>query len=296
MINKKIAILGGGITGLTAAYYASQKGYNTTLFEKSHTLGGLAQGFKENHWEWPLERAYHHLFKNDSGIINFAQEVGFNDIYFSTPKTDSLYKVDNNYRIFPVDSPQDFLRFPLLNMRQKIQAAAILGGLKILPALKLYEEQTAEEYVKAYMGKRVWEVFFEQLFRKKFGKYAKNVLASFLWARIHKRTRELGYIKGGFQSFVDYLEGVIARNGVVVLKGVDVDSITQRSGGFLVNNEEHDYIISTLPTPIMTKLGKDLFPKDYIEGLTKLSYLHALVLILETSQPILDSTYWLNIG
>ena len=41
MKNKKIAILGAGVTGLTAAYYLSKKGYNVTIFEKSEEVGGI---------------------------------------------------------------------------------------------------------------------------------------------------------------------------------------------------------------------------------------------------------------
>lgn len=40
---KQIAILGGGITGLTATYYASKRFPNATitLFESTHRLGGV---------------------------------------------------------------------------------------------------------------------------------------------------------------------------------------------------------------------------------------------------------------
>ncbi|MBI4004926.1 FAD-dependent oxidoreductase, partial [Candidatus Roizmanbacteria bacterium] len=61
----KIAILGGGFTGLSAAYYLQKKGHVVTLFEKETVLGGLAAGFRAVNWEWHLERSYHHLFSND---------------------------------------------------------------------------------------------------------------------------------------------------------------------------------------------------------------------------------------
>ena len=39
--NKKIAIIGGGISGLSAAYFLANK-YNVSLYEKSGNLGGHA--------------------------------------------------------------------------------------------------------------------------------------------------------------------------------------------------------------------------------------------------------------
>ena len=37
---KQIAIIGGGITGLAAAYYAKQQGARVTLYEANDRLGG----------------------------------------------------------------------------------------------------------------------------------------------------------------------------------------------------------------------------------------------------------------
>jgi len=88
----RIAVLGGGISGLTASYFLGKKGHQVTLFEKAETLGGLAVGFKQPNWNWYLERAYHHLFANDYDILNFAKEIGFNKIFFKSPETASLYE------------------------------------------------------------------------------------------------------------------------------------------------------------------------------------------------------------
>ena len=42
-MNKKIAIIGGGISGLTAAYYLNKKGYSPTIFEATSQIGGVIQ-------------------------------------------------------------------------------------------------------------------------------------------------------------------------------------------------------------------------------------------------------------
>ena len=39
----KIAVLGGGFTGLTAAYYLAKKNHKVAVFEKEKQLGGLAK-------------------------------------------------------------------------------------------------------------------------------------------------------------------------------------------------------------------------------------------------------------
>ena len=182
----KIAVLGGGLTGLTAAYHLSGCNNEVTLFEGNEVLGGLASGFKEVGWGWYLERAYHHIFSNDQDILSLAKVVGFEGFSFREPVTAALYDTNptSNYRTFSVDTPQDFLSFPLLTYPEKIRAGLAVAFLKLSPFLSVYEKQTAENFLRASMGDRVWNVLWEELFRKKFGKHAENILASFIWARI----------------------------------------------------------------------------------------------------------------
>ncbi len=290
----KIAILGGGFTGLTAAYDLQKKGHDITIFEKEKILGGLASGFKENNWDWYLERAYHHLLDSEDDILQFAKEIGFNKVFFKSTQTDSLYRVSNNYRRFTVDSPQDFLRFPLLPFPEKLRVGTVLAFLKFSPYFSLYERYTAEKFLQNSMGEKAWNILWQELFRKKFGKYAGNVLASFIWARIKKRAKKLGYIEGGFQTFVNYLEELNKNNNVSIKKEVNVEAVEKRRQHFVINKEQFDAVISTLPTPNLVKITQELFPLFYLRQFKKINYLHAVNLILETDEPILEKTYWLN--
>jgi protoporphyrinogen oxidase len=292
----KIAVLGGGFTGLTAAYYLRKKGYQVTLFEKGKTLGGLAIGFKSNHWNWYLERAYHHLFSNDYDIINFTKEIGFDKIFFQSPETASLFEKDKTFSILPLDTPVDLLQFPYLNLVDKIRAGIVIAFLKLSPFLSIYERQTAEEFLKKTMGNNVWNVLWKQLFRGKYGDYAGNILASFIWARIKKRTKNLGYIEGGFQTLINHLKKKLIRSGVNVLTNYEIKNIEKRGEKYIIDNQEYDVVISTLPTPVLTKISQKVLSKNYLDRLSKIKYLHALTLILETDKPILEKTYWLNIS
>ena len=301
----KVAVLGGGFAGLTASYYLTKKKHKVTLFEKDPVLGGLAGGFKKKGWDWSLEKAVHHLFPNDHDILNFAKELGFTDIVFSSPKTQSLYKDGNNYRRIPVDTPQDFLKFPLLSLPVKLRAAFVLSFLKASPFLSLYEKQTAEEFLKRSMGKKAWEVLWEELFRKKFGKYAGNILASFIWARIKKRTKKLGYIEGGFQRFIEHIEQRILEEAVTVKKSHHIRSVRKAFKRFeltvldISKNQERevafDAVISTLPTPILLKVAKGVFPDEYEKKLGAIEYQHAVSLVVEMKKPFLEDAYWVNV-
>ncbi len=299
----QIAILGGGITGLTSAYYLAKRGYQVTLWEKEATLGGLASGFKSEGWDWYLDKTYHHLFANDSEILSLAKEIGFNKIFFQEPETASLYnrgKIGgaggkDNYQTIPLDTPLDFIKFPLLDLPQKLRAGLVIAFLKLSPFFPFYEQMTAREFLQKSMGDEVWDILWQELFRKKFGNFAGNILASFIWARIKKRTKKLGYIEGGFQEFVNYLEKINREQGVEIRKGAEIKTVEKAGKRFGVEKEEFDIIISTLPTPALIEVAKRTLPSTYLNRLKKIQYLHSLNLIIESEKPLLPATYWLNI-
>ncbi len=300
----KIAILGGGYTGLSAAFYLQKQGHEVTLYEKQTELGGLANGFKGEGWDWFLERAYHHVFASDSDILDFSKDAGFEDFFFTEPQTTSLYDVGNeNYRIIAIDTPVDLLRFPLLSPAERVRAGIALARLKFLPFDKAYEEKTAQELMTEWMGNRAYNTLFGELFRKKFGKYAGNILSVFLWARIKKRTKKLGYVNGGFQIFTNYLEHLLTDNKVNVQKGITVKTIRRLDNQFGVVLEEgegaevtvpFDRIVSTLPTPVFVKIANEIMPVDYIKGLKTIKYLNAACLIVEADKKLVEHAYWLS--
>jgi protoporphyrinogen oxidase len=301
----KIVILGGGVTGLAAAHYLSNSQNEIVVIEKGERLGGLASGFRKDGWAWELERTYHHIFSNDEAILCLAREIGFNSFVFSSPITASLFGDNNNYRIFPVDRPQDFLLLPTLSLISKLRAGVVIVFLKLSPFLPWFEKITSAEFLKKTMGGEVWSVLWEQLFRKKYGKYAENILASFIWARIHKRTQKLGYPTGGFQRFVDALAQSDEKKGITILRSSTIRSVQKTEGGYMVDvqnqtgetiKKEADVIISTLPYPITCAVMGNVLGEGYVRSQQKRKYLFAINLILKTKSPILSKEYWLNVG
>ena len=51
---KKVAIIGGGVAGMNAAYYAAERGHDVTLFEKSDYLGGQLYFGDYFDFKWPF--------------------------------------------------------------------------------------------------------------------------------------------------------------------------------------------------------------------------------------------------
>ena len=102
----KIAILGAGFTGLSAAYRLLKKRHQVTIFEKEDNLGGLAVGFSNPKWQWTLERGYHHWFTSDSFILKLAGEIN-HEVIIKRPSTDIFIKG----KTLPLDSVLSLLSF-----------------------------------------------------------------------------------------------------------------------------------------------------------------------------------------
>lgn len=293
-----IAIIGGGFTGLTAAYDLTKKGHTVTVFEKESFLGGLAYGFTTPRWKWHIEAAYHHLFTNDSAITALIKDLGIEDaLILSRPITATLYN-DHPYQL---DSPSTLFAFPALSFLDKVRTALLLGILKINPFWKPLEKITAETLCIAIGGQRAFESIWKPLLYGKFSQYAPHIAASWLWARIKKRTPSLYYIRGGFHRLVQTLENTIRTQGGALLTDTAVVSATPLKSGVEIiyikndhkNTKRFDRVLITIPTPLAAKIAP--LPSSYIKTPLTIPHLHAQVLILETDTPILKSTYWLNV-
>ena len=73
----KIAIIGAGYAGMAAAYDLKKAGHDVTIIlESADYVGGLATGFKEPHWDWSVEKFYHHWFQSDASMMGLIEELG----------------------------------------------------------------------------------------------------------------------------------------------------------------------------------------------------------------------------
>lgn len=289
----KIAVLGAGFTGLTAALRLSQKGHQVVIFEKEKNAGGLAGGFKEKGWDWSLEKSYHHWFTSDDSILNLAKELKIKTIV-KTPKTD----VYINCKSYSFDSAKSVLKFPLLALPDKIRLGLGTLYMKLVINPKEFEKKKAVAWIKKVMGEKVTNLIWQPLLYGKFGKYCDQISLSWFWARIKKRTRSLAYPEGGFDQFTKIIIRKIKNCGGDVKLSSPIESLKTsdkycliKSGGQVY---KFDKVLVTLPTPIFTKITKGL-PKSYSDRISSIPHLSAHVLILVLKKPFMKDTYWLNV-
>lgn len=294
----KIAIIGAGFTGLSAAFELAKKGHRVYIFEKDLNPGGLAIGYKENDWNWSLEKHYHHWFTNDSSILNLAKEINY-EVIIKRPKT----SVFINGKIYQLDSPLTVLKFPLLSILDRLKMSAVIGFLKYDPFWKMLEKYKASIILPKLMGKKSYEMIWEPLFINKFGKFANDISLAWFWARIKKRTPSLAYPKGGFLKFAEELANQIKKMGgkisfgteIIELKNGNKVIIKYKNALGKIETDIFDKAIVTTPSFLFLKIVPNL-PKNYKDNLIKLTGLGATNLMLRLNKPFFtDKTYWLSV-
>ena len=293
----RIAIIGAGFGGMAAAYDLKKAGHEITIHESADYVGGLASGFKEPHWDWSVEKFYHHWFQSDKYMLGLIKELGWDGkVLFPRPYTVLL----NNGKWYPFDSIFQALLFPGLGYGlDKIRFGFVGLYLRLSNNWKALEKYSADEWMQKYAGKRVYEKMWKPLLVGKFGPYYDQVNMAWMWARLKARTTRLGTFEGGFQRFADLFAEKLRKMGVEIQLGVKVGSIKRGQDGLSVGSEDEsesfDKVLVTTSPNLMAKLSPDL-PENYLKGLLELKSMGAVVMVLSLRHQLSrDGYYWFNL-
>lgn len=248
----KIAIIGGGLTGLTVAYILSKRGYCVRLFESEARIGGMIKGVRE--FSNPgdsvsagsdfrnydpngrdssktvtvgsvsdsfdpgyTDDIYHHLFTGDNYLLQLLEDLDLKSrLHWETAANALMYE----NRFYPFSTPLDLLSFKPIPFSQRLRT-----GISVLKASRLKNWQTLEnklasDWIKKNCGEKAWQILWRPLLHSKFGTDAADISSVWIWNKFKLRgssrkgsKEKLGYIEGGFQQIADRLEAKITAYG-----------------------------------------------------------------------------------
>ena len=297
--SERIAIVGAGLGGMSAAYDLLKAGRQVTIFESSNGVGGLAAGFKLPHWDWSLEQYYHHWFASDRHILGLIDELGLNDrVIFPRPVTVMYHRG----KFYPFDSILAALLYPGLGWGiNKIRFGLVGLYLRLTKNWKPMEAATVDAWMRKWAGDRVYEEMWKPMVVGKFGeRYAEQVNMAWMWARMHARTSRLGTFEGGFQAFADQFAEILRGMGAEIRLNTPVQAIRPKNeGGVWLDVEggtqEFDQCLFTGSPALLARLAPAL-PGNYLHGLLELKSLGAVVMTITLKHQLSEQGYyWFNL-
>ena len=317
----KVAVIGAGVTGLTAAYRLTAAGHDCDVYERWPGLGGQV-ATREVPGGDRLEHYYHHLFPTDREIVALYEELGMGDAVEWRPSSVAVLADGGQH---PFNGPLDLLRFRPLSLPARIRmGAGIVALQRLAHSVERFEAMTAREMVRRWLGREAWEVLWGPLLRAKFGERADDISAAWLWSKLTLRRRIegrsarqelLGYPRGGWEPL---LETLAARSGRV-LTDTPARRIWREEGRLVVEagaadsfrrgldpgefdaagRESYDAVVATVPSDIFLSLLdrglRDEVGAEYAERVSAAEYQAALCLVLELDRPF-SPFYWTNVA
>jgi protoporphyrinogen/coproporphyrinogen III oxidase len=242
-----LIVIGGGISGLSLAHYASRAGIKTILFEKATQTGGCLRTMRQPDGFW-LELAAHTCYNSYGNLIGIIEECGVKGKLLPRKRVPFMMFVDGKVKSIP--SELNFIElacsapriFTLSKAGRTVRSyySGIVGKRNfdrvIGPALSAVPSQRADDFPA------------EMLFKKR--KRRKDIIKNFT-------------LEGGLQTIAD---AVISKENVEVLTGTEVRQVLTENGLYKVSmasGEEFaaDNLAFAVPPPVASGLLKNVLPE-----------------------------------
>lgn len=271
----KIAVLGAGISGLSAARLLKDKGFDVTVFEKEKTIGGLARSrFTDGILYDPHGG---HIFNSkNSEVMKWAfsiypkekwkfternAKIYFNGKFISYPFELSLCELDIDDAVECVydfilaqngEEPDNFRDWLRWNFGEAICNYYMIPYNEKIWAYPLDKMETKWMQGKMPLPSKK-EILYSMLLKDPTER--KMPHSTFYYP-----------LYGGIQSFIDSVA-----EGLKIHCGTPVSVIKNLNGNWYINNnnEGFDYVISTIPLTMLPEIMKNLPSKiiEHIRGL-----------------------------
>lgn len=297
MQEKKIAVLGAGISGLCVAYYLKRKGFTVTVYEKSGRAGGLIDTEKKN--DYLLDKGIISGIETTSLIPELVDELGLRDSFLYAGEKANLKQAYIGGRIYDLSmNPNNLLKFPLFTYKTKLR----FFFEPFLPRTSKGEEVSVADFIKKRLGKEFLDYVIEPFSAEVYAGDPKKLNIKAAYPKLFKLEQDYGSIIKGFkkapfeQKKRDELEGSgrlfsfkqgmsqltesLASNLNLRINYLhDILKISHKGDQFelQVNKkgdtrvELFDFVISTLPAGVLSDALGDI-DKSLAETLDKVEY------------------------
>ncbi len=290
----RVAVVGGGLAGMNAAFHLARHGCETVLFEAKSRLGGRAGSFLDPATQQPIDYCQHVGMKCCSELQRWIAWTGSQD---SWRELDTLHFVSKHgkalaVRAWPLPAPFHLtgliLGWPDLSWRDRLRVAAGLSRLVMAKSTPNFEQMPATQWLRShYQNQRTIDRFWatilvsalgEQVDRVAMGPVKKVLVDGFA------ATRDAFHLLVPTQPLSKLVDDAprspLASVNVDIRCGVPVHSLVRtRSGGWRIEGDENrdfDAIVIAVPWHrVSTLLRGTEIAEESIESIRHIERLQA---------------------
>ncbi|MEM7311589.1 MAG: FAD-dependent oxidoreductase [Planctomycetota bacterium] len=305
----KVAVIGAGPAGLTAAYELSKSGFEVDVYEASPHVGGMSRSFEL--WDQIVDLGPHRFFSSDARVNRLWLEVAEGDYRM----VDRLTRIYYNKRFFHYPlQPTNALK----NLGLLTATRCVLSYLRqrIAPTA---DQKTFETWVTRRFGRRLYEIFFKTYSEKLWGIGCDELDEDFAAQRIKKLSlgeaikNAIGTGTSKHATLVDQFAFPIHGTGMIydrmaeyvdVLGNVHLKRPVKRvlhenqrvTGLELADGAtyNYDHVISTMPFTLLVK-GLDGVTEEVRQAADSLTFRNTVLVYLHVKGKRLFPDQWIYV-
>lgn len=301
MFKKKIVILGGGLSGLSAAWHLQKKGRNCLVFEKESEVGGLCRS----------KNIKGFIFDYDGHLLHFRHKDSFDFVRQLLGR--NLARHDRNASIYAYSK---YLRFPfqanLYGLPSRVVKECLFDFIQAHQGDHRAEKDhlNFSSWIHKTFGKGIARHFMVPYNRKFWTVEPKHLtcewldgfipvpsLAQVIEGTIEESKRQFGYNarfwypkKGGIQevarAFASGLKGIYTFH-----RAVKIDMKNKQVHFSHKLRQKYDILIFSLPLPELLHLAQEL-PSSVVEALKGLEHTSIFNLNLGIGRSHISDKHW----
>ena len=287
-MNKKILVIGAGISGLTSAYLLFKKGFDVTVVEKRNAVGGSIESVIEN--GFLFDRGPNSALETTPVIGKLIQELNLeSELLYASKQANRRYILRNNVLNELPMSPQGLIKTKLFSGKAKLRLLAepFIGRSKdgyYQSLAEFVKRRLGQEFLDyainpfvagVYAGKPE-DLSVKSAFPKLYAleeKYGGLMIGTVRSIRERKKRAEVAKQSAKMLSFkkgmVALPEAIKKYFGDKVFLSSEVISIDKKTSGFSVTYKQNestntidcDSVLSTIPSysasSLFVKYDKD---------------------------------------
>ncbi len=166
---KKVLVIGGGLSGLSAAAYLSHNNFEVTIIESTSKLGGKTHSIQERDSKIEIDNGQHILLGCYFETLNFLKLISAKDsikvqeqffINYLLPNF-QLFKLRAGNFFYPFNLLYGLYLFPLLSIRDKASLLKLLIKIKFMDSQSVGQLTVKEWLEKENQTQNSFKLFWE---------------------------------------------------------------------------------------------------------------------------------------